>query len=87
MSHNIAETLVAIVNAYVILGALFAAAFVTKGVNRIDPLAAAAPWTFRALIVPGTTLFWPLLLVRWLAGSMAPPVEINAHRLQARRQA
>jgi hypothetical protein len=86
MSHNIAETLVVIVNTYVIVGALFAGAFVTRGVNRIDPLAAAAPWTFRALIVPGTTLFWPLLLVRWLAGSMAPPVETNAHRLQARRR-
>jgi hypothetical protein len=86
MSHNLAELLVAIASGYTLLGVLFAAAFVTRGVNRIDPLAPSAPWTFRALIVPGTVAFWPLLLVRWLAGSVAPPVEINSHRRQARRR-
>ena len=85
MSHNLAELLVDTVNGYVILGVLFATAFVTRGVNRIDPLAPAAPWTFRALIVPGTMVFWPLLLVRWLTGSIAPPAEINPHRLRAKR--
>lgn len=86
MSHNLAELLVAIASAYLLFGALFAAVFVTHGVNRIDPLAPAAPWTFRALIVPGTVVFWPLLLVRWATGSVAPPVETNPHRLRARRQ-
>jgi hypothetical protein len=86
MSHHLAELLVAIASGYVLFGLLFAAAFVTRGVNRIDPLAPAAPWTFRALIVPGTAVFWPLLLVRWVTGSVAPPVETNPHRLRARRQ-
>jgi hypothetical protein len=85
MSQNTAELLVVIINGYVILGVLFATAFVARGVNRIDPLAPAAPWTFRALIVPGTMVFWPLLLARWLTGSIAPPVETNPHRLRAKR--
>jgi hypothetical protein len=85
MPHNLAAPLVAIVSGYLILGVLFAAPFVTRGVNRIDPLAPTAPWTFRLLMVPGTVVFWPLLLVRWLTGSIAPPVETNPHRLRARR--
>jgi hypothetical protein len=86
MSHNIANLLVTLAHGYLILGLLFAMAFVTRAVNRIDPLAPAAPWTFRVLVTPGTVVFWPLLLVRWLTGSMAPPLETNPHRLRARRQ-
>ena len=86
MSHNTAELLVAMANGYVILGVLFAPAFVTRGVNRIDPLATDAPWNFRVLVVPGTVVFWPVLLVRWLTGAMAPPVETNPHRRRARTQ-
>jgi hypothetical protein len=86
MSHNIADLLVTVAHGYLILGILFAMVFVTWGVNRIDPLAPAAPWTFRVLVTPGTVVFWPLLLVRWLTGSVAPPVETNPHRLRARRR-
>jgi hypothetical protein len=56
-----------------------------KGVNSIDPLARTAPWSFRMLIVPGVTLWWPLLAYRWAAGFVEPPTEINAHRRLARR--
>jgi hypothetical protein len=52
-------------------------------VDRIDPMARGAGWGFRLLITPGAALFWPLLLVRWAAGSIAPTVETNAHRRQA----
>ena len=80
MTHPIAVLLVGLATTYFGMGGLFALAFVLRGVDRIDPMASGAGWGFRVLITPGAALFWPLLLVRWAAGSMAPPVEMNAHR-------
>ncbi len=51
---------------YVVIGVCFAAAFVTKGVSRVDPVAADAPRGFRLLIFPGCAALWPVLLVRWV---------------------
>jgi hypothetical protein len=87
MTHPVATLLVGLLTTYVGIGAFFAVAFVVGGVQRIDPMARGAGWGFRLLIAPGATLFWPLLLLRWAAGSMAPPVESNAHRRLARRPA
>ncbi len=84
MSEPLAAFVVAAWQWYAVAGLAFAAAFVTRGVGRIDPMAREAPWTFRLLIVPGVVVWWPLLLVRWLAGSIAPPVETTAHRRRAR---
>jgi hypothetical protein len=50
---------------YVILGTLFAAPFVAKGVNRVDPAARTASWAFRLLILPGAIALWPLLAAKW----------------------
>ena len=38
---------------------------------------------FRLVIIPGVSLFWPLLLVRWVR-RQGPPRERNAHRLALR---
>lgn len=84
MSLWIAELMVGLVGLYAGAGLCFAVSFVTVGITRIDPLGAGSPWTFRVLIVPGVVVFWPLLAARWAAGSIAPPVEINAHRRAAR---
>jgi hypothetical protein len=87
MPQPFATLLVGLLGTYLGIGAAFSVAFVTRGVDRIDPMARGAGWGFRALILPGSILVWPLLLVRWAAGSMAPPVETNAHRrLAGRRQ-
>jgi hypothetical protein len=86
MSQHTAEFIVTILTGYGAVGLVFALAFVTRGVGRVDPLAREAPWSFRVLIMPGSVVFWPLLLVRWVSGSVAPPVELNAHRLRARRR-
>jgi hypothetical protein len=86
MTHPLATLLAGLMFTYLALGSVFAVAFVTHGVDRIDPMARGAGWGFRALILPGSVLFWPLLLVRWAAGSVAPPVETNAHRRLAWRQ-
>jgi hypothetical protein len=86
MTHPLATLFVGLMLTYLALGSTFAVAFVTYGVDRIDPMARGAGWGFRTLILPGSVLFWPLLLVRWAAGSVAPPVETNAHRRLARRR-
>lgn len=51
---------------YLLLGFLFAIAFVIKGVQKVDPVAVDTKWKFRLLILPGAMAFWPLLLKRWL---------------------
>lgn len=84
MDISLAELVVGLAGTYLMGGAIFAIAFITFGVARIDPLAAGSSIAFRLLIVPGTLVFWPLLLLRWAAGSIAPPVELNAHRRSAR---
>jgi hypothetical protein len=83
MTHPLATLFAGLLAAYLGIGITFAVPFALRGVDRIDPMARGAGWGFRLLITPGAALFWPLLLVRWAAGSIAPPVERNAHRRQA----
>jgi len=87
MTHPLAALFVGLLTLYGSLGAVFAVAFAARGVDAVDPMARGSSWGFRVLILPGSALFWPLLLVRWAAGSVAPPVETNAHRWLARRPA
>ncbi len=51
--------------AYLLAGALVALAFVLVGVDRLDPAARRAI-AFRPLLLPGATLLWPVILVRWI---------------------
>ena len=69
---------------YAVIGFVFAVLFVTRGVNRIDPVATQSSWGFRAMIFPGSVALWPLLLKRWVLGR-PPPAERNPHRDAARR--
>jgi hypothetical protein len=64
-----AELLLMSVAVYVSLGLIFASAFVTVGVGRIDPAARGSAALFRLLIVPGTVALWPVLARRWWKGS------------------
>lgn len=69
---------------YLASGFLFSILFALVGVNRVDSHAAHGSWGFRLLIVPGTMVFWPLLLKRWASGVTEAPEEHNAHRCLAR---
>ncbi len=62
----VAEIVVFVVAVYALVGAVFACAFVTVGVRRVDASAAGAPWLFRVLIWPGTAALWPVMLAIWL---------------------
>ena len=67
MNEQLAGWVVATAGAYVAAGVVFAAAFVTWGVSRIDPVAREGTWGFRLIILPGVVALWPLLLIRWRA--------------------
>lgn len=50
--------------AYAALAAAVALAFLTFGIERVDPAARGA-YAFRPLLLPGLVLLWPLVLWRW----------------------
>lgn len=57
---------------YLAVGALFGLLFVSLAVTRVDPAAAHARWTFRAIIAPGVMLLWPLMARRWWRAAARP---------------
>ena len=80
----IAAVFLILLGAYLALGLGFALPFAFFLVHRLDPHAAHGSWGFRLLIIPGTMIFWPLLLGRLLQGRRQPPEESTAHRRAAK---
>jgi len=78
--EQMAALFVYVLSLYLLVGIVFAGAFVYVGVTRIDPEAVGTGVAFRALIFPGSVAFWPMLLRRWIAGKSEPPPERNHHR-------
>ena len=64
--------------AYGVLGVLFAVPFVLLGAARIDPNADGATAGFRILIFPGCVALWPWLLARLIG--RGPREERSPHR-------
>lgn len=62
----VAETLVLLIEAYAMLGALVAVIFLLWGIDRVEP-GARGSYAFRVLLVPGVVGLWPLVLWRWRA--------------------
>ena len=62
----IIEILTAIVAIYLACGLLFTIPFITKGVTDIDEGAIGSSIGFRIIIIPGTIVFWPFLLKKWI---------------------
>jgi hypothetical protein len=80
ISTQLATWIVRLAGAYLAAGVLFAVPFAFRLVNRLDAVAARGTLPFRLLLIPGATLLWPLLLIRWLRGVQSPPIERTAHR-------
>ena len=55
-----------VVAIYLAAGFVFSIPFVIKGVTQIDEGAVGSKWGFRLIIIPGSMVFWPLLLKRWM---------------------
>lgn len=87
VSDSTASWLVTAAAAYLGCGSLFAPWFAWLGVQRVDPVARDSTLGFRLLILPGVVALWPLLALRWAAGSAHPPRETTAHRRRAMRRA
>jgi hypothetical protein len=60
--------LLAIVGSYAAIGLLFAGAFLTVGISRVDPVSKGSGIGFRLIILPGVAALWPVLLTRWVRG-------------------
>jgi hypothetical protein len=58
---------------YLAAGLVFAIPFVIKGVTKIDEGAHDSKWGFRIIIIPGTMVFWPLLLKKWMKAEPPSP--------------
>jgi len=55
-----------VVAIYLTIGFVFAIPFVIKGVHKVDEVAHGGSIGFRIIIIPGTMVFWPLLLKKWI---------------------
>ena len=51
---------------YLVVGALLGLAFLIFGIKRVDPAAIGAPITFKLIVLPGTIILWPVVLIMWL---------------------
>jgi hypothetical protein len=60
---------------YLACGLVFAIPFVLKGVEEIDEGARGATWGFKLIIIPATTVFWPLLLRKWIREKKRTPMQ------------
>ena len=73
-----------VIGLYLLAGFVFAIVFVIWGIGRVDPAAKNTSVAFRIIVLPGVSIFWPLLALRWLRGQGEVPVEKrNKHRKQA----
>lgn len=61
-----ASIFVMILYGYLAIGFVFALWFVTRGVNKIDSGMHGVHWGVRALLIPGSTALWPVLLRKYL---------------------
>ncbi|MBZ0171310.1 MAG: hypothetical protein K8E66_02930 [Phycisphaerales bacterium] len=64
------------VGLYLVIGAVFAVAFVLVGVARVSPAARGTGLAFRLLIFPGSAVFWPWLAALWVRPA-APPLVLT----------
>lgn len=62
----IVTILLIIAAVYLAIGFLFVVPFVLKGVQKIDHGADGGSVGFRIIIIPGTIVFWPFLLKKWI---------------------
>ncbi len=65
----IVNIILMIVAIYLACGLVFAIPFVIKGAHTIDEGAQGGTWGFKIIIIPATTVFWPLLLKKWIASA------------------
>jgi len=63
---NLLDIVLSTITVYLGMGTLIGIAFFGKGAGRIDPAAEAASVGFRVLILPGSIMLWPIVLMKWI---------------------
>jgi hypothetical protein len=63
-----AQSVVEAIGLYFAIGAAFAFVFLSFGLRRLDPMAAAGSVRFKLLIAPGVVALWPVMILLWAAG-------------------
>jgi len=63
--------LLSLAGLYLLAGALFALAFLPKGITKVDEDAKGTSVWFRLIILPGVIIFWPALLKKWIQSNKA----------------
>jgi hypothetical protein len=61
-----ATIIVDCVTAWLAIGVLVGVVFLFMGIDQVDDSAHRA-YAFRPLLLPGLTLLWPFVLLRWYA--------------------
>ncbi len=65
----IIETILLLAVLYFSCGIVFAIAFILKGAGVVDEAVHGSSIGFKIIIIPGTIVFWPVLLKKWLKSS------------------
>jgi len=65
MEKTVTIVLIAVV-LYLALGLVFAIAFITRGIAKVDEGTRGATFGFRIIILPGVVILWPILLRKWI---------------------
>jgi hypothetical protein len=63
--ETITSIILALVAIYLVIGLVFAIAFVRKGAEKIDDGAKGISWLTRLLLIPASMAFWVFLLKKW----------------------
>jgi hypothetical protein len=82
MSIEFARVIIFLALSYGVIGLLVAPVMIFWRIGRIDASAAESTRGFRAIVLPGAVLLWPILLRRFWVARGVPPVESNSHRRQ-----
>ncbi len=69
MQEKVLQTILSLLNIYLLVGLFFALFFVSFIVPRIDPAAKNSGIAFRLIILPGSTALWPILILYWIKGN------------------
>lgn len=64
LSPALAHLVVEVAMIYVALGVGLGVAFLAFGIDKVDQASIGA-YAFRPLLLPGLTLLWPLVALRW----------------------
>ena len=64
--NTMIEMVISSLAIYLAIGVIFTIAFLFAGMRRVDPITQGASIGFRVLSLPGCTLLWPILLIKWV---------------------